>query len=134
MKNTSRRKARESAFQVLYQRNKIGVMAEETLILDPKELDQDSLTFSRNLIDKCWENMEEVDNQIQQNLKDWKQSRLSETLNAVLRLATSELLFFPETDGKVVINEALELCRAYLGESPVKMCNGVLHGIWSKQQ
>lgn len=109
-------------------------MAEETLILDPKELDQDSLTFSRNLIDQCWENLEEVDNQIQQNLKDWKQSRLSETLNAVLRLATAELLFFPETDGKVVINEALELCRTYLGESPVKMCNGVLHGIWSKKQ
>ena len=31
-----------------------------------------------------------------------------------MRVAVGELLFFPETDGKVVFNEAIEICRSYV--------------------
>jgi N utilization substance protein B len=48
---------------------------------------------------------------------------------AVLRLATYELLAEPGTPAKVIINEALELARAYSGEEAVGFVNGVLDGV-----
>lgn len=133
MKNTSRRKARELAFQALYQRNKIGVVSEESQLFDSTELDQENRQFASEMIEQCWTNIEQVDSTIQQHLKEWRQSRLSDGLNAILRLGAAEILFIPETEGKIVINEALEICRSFLGEKPVKMCNGVLHGIWTSK-
>jgi N utilization substance protein B len=47
----------------------------------------------------------------------------------VLRLATFELLTDADTPARVVINEALELARAYSGEEAVGFVNGVLDAV-----
>jgi N utilization substance protein B len=47
----------------------------------------------------------------------------------VLRLAVYEFLASPDTPSRVVINEALELARAYSGEDAVAFVNGVLDAI-----
>ena len=44
-------------------------------------------------------------------------------------LATYEMLHEPHTPAKVVINEALELARAFSGDEAVRFINGVLDAI-----
>jgi N utilization substance protein B len=47
----------------------------------------------------------------------------------ILRMAIYELLGDVGTPPKVVINEALELARAYSGEEAVAFVNGVLDAV-----
>jgi N utilization substance protein B len=47
----------------------------------------------------------------------------------VLRLATYEMLAIPDTPARVVINEALELARAFSGEEAVSFVNGILDAV-----
>ena len=103
-------------------------------IIKESRLSKKEQDFSRNLIDTTWKNLVEIDQAIVKNLKNWKQTRLSETLNALLRISTCELLYFPKTDGKVVLNEAIEICKSYVGDQATKFCNGVLHTIWQEKQ
>lgn len=123
-----RRQARVIAFQTIYSRHKLGVVSsgEERMISD-SNLPEKYATFSRNLIQNTWQQLEEIDQVIEANLQNWKQKRLADTLNALLRIAICELKYFPDTDAKVVINEAIEICREYIDEKATKICNGVLH-------
>ncbi len=130
---SNRRKARIIAYQALYQRKKIGIqpVGEERLFNENPLADKYS-EFCRELIDTTWRELEAIDSIIQSHLINWKQTRISESLNALFRIATCELMFFPDTDGKVVLNEAIEICRRYVDSQATKILNGVLHAIWQK--
>lgn len=127
-----KRQARELALQVIYQRAQVGVRtAGEDLLFNSSSLDAKNLEFCRKLLDKTWSNLDTIDQAIQKQLpENWKQDRVSEVLNSLLRIASAELLFFKETDGKIVINESLEICRKMVGEEAVKISNGVLNAVW----
>jgi N utilization substance protein B len=47
----------------------------------------------------------------------------------ILRLAVYELLYEPDTPGKVVINEALELAGTFSAGESVRFINGMLDAI-----
>jgi len=125
----SRRSARILAFQILYQRENLGVFeeTERTLFLFA-ELKQKHRTFATILIENTWENQKNIDQAISSNLSTWRQTRLSNTLNTILRLSTCEILM-KELDSKIIINEAIEICRHYSDEAATKLCNGVLNSI-----
>lgn len=130
---SNRRKARILAYQILYQRKKIGIQPEgEERLFRETPLAEKYADFCRNLIEITWRELETIDSHIQSHLINWKQARISESLNALLRIATAELLYFPNTDGKVVLNEAIEICRRYVDAQATKILNGVLHAIMQK--
>jgi len=125
----SRRSARILAFQILYQRENLGVFEEtEQSLFQFAELKQKHRTFATNLIQNAWENQKQIDQAISSNLSTWRQTRLSSTLNTILRLSTCELLM-KELDDKIIINEAIEICRHFSDEVATKLCNGVLNSI-----
>ena len=133
MSKPSRRKARIVALQTIYSRSRFKYIEEaEVLIAKDSKLPKKHQKFAQNLIRKTWKNLEEIDQSITRNLKNWKQYRLSETLNALLRIGTCELMYFPETDAKIVFNESIELCKSFVGEQATKICNGVLHAVWQE--
>ncbi len=135
MSRPTRSKARILAFQTVYNRAKLGVNQQgEELLYKNSKLSKPYETFSQSLADKTWQKLSEIDSAIKQHLINWKQTRISDTLNALLRIATCEILFFPETDSKVVFNEAIEICRNYVDEKATKLCNGVLHSIWQDME
>ncbi len=130
----TRRNARILAFQITYHRTKIGIQREgEELLFANTSLTSKHREFCRKLIDTTWKEQDKIDLVIQRYLKNWKQTRITDTLNALLRVGTCELLFFPETDGKIVFNETIEICRHYVDERATKLCNGVLHTIWQNE-
>lgn len=130
---SSRRQARILAYQTLYQRKKIGIQPRgEELLFKATPLADKYSDFCKQLIDTTWKELNAVDETIQRHLTNWKQTRISESLNALIRIATCELLYFPDTDGKVVLNEAIEICRSYVDNQATKILNGVLHAIWQE--
>lgn len=132
MPKSSRRQARIIAFQIIYQRQKIGVQENgETLLKKQTPVNQEHAIFTRDLVDTTWQQLPTVDEHIQKHLQGWRQDRISDTLNALLRVAVSELFFFQKTDGKVVINEALEICKSHVDSEATSLLNGVLHAVWN---
>ena len=73
--------------------------------------------------------MEEIDKLLVTNTENWRVERMAVLDRLVLRMATYELLADPETPARVVINEALELARAYSGDEAVGFVNGVLDAV-----
>ena len=135
MPKSTRHSARILALQIIYSRDKLGVNnAGEKVVFQVSQLKGKYKEFSSQLIQNTWDNLAVIDQSIQQHLKNWKQTRLTDTLNALLRISAAELIFFPDTESKIIINEAIELCREFVDEKATKMCNGVLHAIANEKR
>jgi N utilization substance protein B len=74
----------------------------------------------------------EIDPLIADTTERWRPERMAVLDRLILRIATCELLRDVGTPPAVVINEALELARAFSTEESVKFINGMLDGIRRK--
>ena len=121
-----RRQARIIAYQILYQRALLGIQQEsEWMYFQRITLREKDVLFCQKIIQNTWSNIGDIDLLIQKCLQRWKQQRLSNSMNALLRTATGELIYMPIT-ANIVINENLEICKEFIGLEAVNLCNGVL--------
>ena len=97
-------------------------------ILEEKKIRNKQRDFALTLFDGVMENLERVDKAIIKHLKDWDFERLGSVERATLRLGAYEILF-SELDSAVVINEAIEVAKAFATEQSPKFINGVLDAI-----
>ena len=74
----------------------------------------------------------ELDNLANKYMKDWTIDRLGFTDIAILRMAIYELIY-SNTPDIVVINEAIELAKAYSDDKVVKLINSVLDKIYHEE-
>ena len=88
--------------------------------------------FVKMLLNKTWENIEEIDGNIEKFSVGWKINRISKVALAVLRLAVCEILYFDDIPVGVSINEAVELCKKYAAKEDSSFVNGIL-GSLSKE-
>lgn len=130
-----RRRAREAALQMLYQ-CEVGRSSPGDTILsywpardEADALGDDLREFANDLVRGTTARTAEIDGLLARRLQNWRVERMAVIDRAVLRLAVYELLAQPDTPAKVIINEALELARAYSGEEAVAFVNGVLDGV-----
>ncbi len=106
-----------------------GNIAEHTAeILEEKKIRNKQKDFALALYEGVLENIEKCDEAIITHLKDWDFERLGSIERATLRLASYEILF-GELDSAVVINEAVEITKAFGTEQSPKFINGVLDAI-----
>ena len=106
-----------------------GNIAEHTdEILEEKKIRNKQKDFALTLYEGVMANITPVDAAIVKHLKDWDFERLGAIERATLRLATYEILF-GELDSAVVINEAVEITKAFGTEQSPKFINGVLDAI-----
>jgi len=130
MTQDQRRQARVLAFSCQYQRQKLGYRVEsEALLFETANLSSKNLEFAKTLVLSIEQQQDEIDRLIGTHSRSWKQSRLLESLNALLRVSIAELLSFPQTDTNVILNESIEICRGYVGERSIKLFNGILHAV-----
>jgi N utilization substance protein B len=129
-----RRRAREAALQMLYQ-TEVGRTGSSEAIAtywpsrDPEDaLPEDERGFANEIVRGTMARVEEIDKLLTAHAQNWRLERMAVLDRQVLRMATYELLADP-TPAKVVINEALELARAYSGEEAVGFVNGVLDAV-----
>ena len=71
----------------------------------------------------------ELDPLIVDAADNWRIERMNVLDRLILRLAVYEFLHEPETPGKVIINEALELARSFSADDSVRFINGILDAI-----
>ncbi len=67
----------------------------------------------------------EIDQMLNQSLKDWQLKRLPRIDRDILRMAVAEIAFLDIPD-RVAINEAVELAKRYSDEEGHRFINGVL--------
>jgi N utilization substance protein B len=97
-------------------------------ILEEKKIRNKQREFAMDLFKGVMDNIEVVDAAIVKHLKDWDFERLGSIERATLRLAAYEIIF-GALDSAVVINEAIEITKAFGSEQSPKFINGVLDAI-----
>ena len=74
-------------------------------------------------------NLDRIDPLIAEAAEHWRIERMAVMDRIILRLAVYEFLDQPQTPGRVIINEALELARTFSTDDAVRFINGILDGI-----
>ena len=88
--------------------------------------------FVNYLVQGVVNNQEKLDQQIIKHAPEWPIAQITIVDRNVLRLGIFELLYDQKVPNKVAINEAIELAKAFGGESSGKFVNGVLGAIYKK--
>lgn len=123
-----RRKGRELALKTLFQIDVGGLPAGYALEVTPLEhpAEPQVWEFARQLVLGVLKHLDEIDAILSELVEGWSLDRLASVDRSVLRLAVYEMLHTPETPPAVVINEAVELAKAYSTEDSGRFVNGVL--------
>jgi N utilization substance protein B len=82
--------------------------------------------YAFTLVQGVWSNSARLDEIITRHAINWRLDRLGRIELTLLRMAVYELLFCRDVPPKAVINEALELGRAFSGEESIHFLNGIL--------
>lgn len=118
-----RREAREKALQTLFQLENTELTVEDAM---SHVLEGDADSFYEKLVLGTTENLAAIDESLISKLENWSLNRLPKIERTVLRLAVFELLFMKDAPARVVMNEAIELCKLFGDDKSSKFVNGVL--------
>lgn len=130
MKNP-RRRAREIALQALYAWQLGGGSASDALAQARgfEGYERADAELVESLVRGSIERAEALDTLIAPHLIERRPSELSPIERAILRMATLELCDQLETPVKVVLNEAIELGKAFGAAQGHRFVNGVLERV-----
>lgn len=118
-----RREAREKAIQTLFQLDNNEMNVDEAIgFVVETPLD----SFYEQLVRGTAEHLTEIDSEITNKLENWTIDRLPKIERTVLRLAVYELRYNEEVPDRVIMNEAIELCKTFGDEKSGRFVNGVL--------
>ena len=126
-----RRKSREIALQMLFSID-LGQLEYTVLKKDFLEkLDEqpEVKAFALELVKGTIENLKEIDEAINNRIKNWEFDRLANVDKNILRFAAYELLFRADIPVPVTINEAIEVAKSFSGNEAGKFINGILDNI-----
>jgi transcription antitermination protein NusB len=129
----TRRKARESALQMLFAAD-VTKTSGSILTSDfwnelgEEDTDQKTQEFATNLVLGTLREIDKIDETIRTRAEHWRIERMAIVDRNVLRLAVFEFLF-EETPHTVVINDALEIARRFSTFEATQFINGILDAI-----
>ena len=136
-----RRKARESALQILYLWEVSGTpVASAGQVFfseqwpDSTPPPSDVVEFASALAIETVDRLAAIDELIAETVERWRPERMAIVDRLIIRMAVCELLRESGTPAAVIINEALELARTFSTEDAVKFINGMLDAIRKKRE
>ena len=124
-----RTEARQRALQALFQLDSTELTIEEAMqhaLAVDEETEAKTNAFFEQLVRGTTENLEAIDASLNEKLENWTLARLPKIERTILRLSVYELKFANDAPNKVVLNEAIELCKLFGDEKSSKFVNGVL--------
>ena len=127
-----RRAERVTALKILYalEFNPTGV--EEQIDLYTTNFQEDVSEFATDIIRTTIENKNELDELIKLQLHNWDFGRVSIIDKVLLRMALTELKYFPDVPAEVTLNEVIEISKDFSTERSGKFINGILDAILKK--
>lgn len=126
----TRTQARNAVIGILYAYD-LGnedVLKNVKEILEEKRIRHKQQEFALNLTLGVVEQKDTLDSLINAHLKEWDIERLGNIERAILRLGAYEICY-QKTGVPIVINEAIELSKAYGDDNAPKLINGVLDSL-----
>lgn len=128
MKVSARRRARELAVQAVYSWQMTGnpVSEIELSIATQNNMQKVDMAFFQEILRYVAENHKELDVTYRPYVTDRAEADVDPIEKAILRIATFELTQRIDVPYKVVINEAIELSKAFGAADSHKFVNGVL--------
>ncbi len=138
----TRREAREAIMQMLFacdfheeqERERLleehcAQLREEEKLKHQKGNNNPMFQFIEREYHGVLEHLEEIDALIKQSATNWSLQRIAKVDHMILRLAIYELKWEKDIPPKVVVNEAVEIAKAYSTDKSPKFINGVLGNI-----
>ena len=136
----SRRRARVLAVQALYQVEVAGASPAQAVRSaarlaaggtsrgtgEESHAGPAEIEYAEALARFAWSERHRVDAMISGTSTRWRLARLGRIEVQVLRVAAAELLRSPDVPPPVVIDEAIEIARAFAGEEAARFVNGVV--------
>ncbi|MGM9611208.1 MAG: transcription antitermination factor NusB [Candidatus Woodwardiibium sp.] len=123
----TRRESREAAMCLLYEYSFNTHKTPGEILGGAAENREEKLSgFARELFTGACGRLPEIDAILAASAENWRLHRIARVPLAVLRLAVYELLTAGAENERIIINEALEICRTYADEKAVAFVNGVL--------
>jgi N utilization substance protein B len=86
----------------------------------------DDKSFIEELVKGVEDSGDDLDKRLQPIAPDWPLTQIARVDHIILLMGAYELLNHKEVPPKVVINEAVELAKAFGGDNSSKFINGVL--------
>ena len=128
-----RRLARERAVQILYAIDRTGQSLTDALVayldLQGGRRRQVFHHSTVELLEQTLEHLPEIDRLLAEVITNWQPERVAVVDRQILRLATCELLHFPDIPPKVTLNEYIEVATTNSGPDAAAFVNGVLDRI-----
>lgn len=128
----SRRAMRQAAFQAIYLMDVQGLEAQPA-IDQVLALASDGQTTAPAYVDQLVvgvsDQLDGLDGLIDRHLDRWTVNRLDRVDACILRLGAYELTQVADVPDQVVIDEMIELAKAFSNESSAKLVNAVLDAI-----
>ena len=122
---TSRREARRTGLDILYQADVTG--SDPGAVLDAwLESGRAVPFFGRELVEGVAEHLPEIDLLLEERSEGWTVSRMAALDRSILRLAVYELLHRPDVPPSVAISEAVEAASDLSAEGSPRFVNGLL--------
>lgn len=131
----NRHRSRELALQTLYA-CEVGASPEwQTMlhqIADESALPPDVVKYARDLLTIVYASITMIDTRITACAANWDIKRMAAIDRNIIRLAIAELGATPIVPAKVVIDEAVELAKAFGTDDSGKFVNGIIDSIHKK--
>ncbi len=88
-----------------------------------------TLEYARRLVRGTLEHRQEIDELLRQQAEHWRLERMPAVDRNILRLAVYEFLYETDVPKLVILDEAIELAKAFGSEQSGRFVNGMLDGI-----
>lgn len=126
-----RTRARECAFQMLYQWDMTRVAMQEVVesYWRVRSTADQTRSMAERLARGAQADVRRIDAEIARAAINWRFDRIAAVDRNILRLGTFELIHDPDTPAAVVIDEAVEMARRFGEADSTAFVNGVLDAI-----
>jgi N utilization substance protein B len=129
----ARHSGREAALQMLFQLESSGMDLEPAIELFWRnfgaDADPDGRAYAEQAVRGVWTSRAPLDEQIAAASAHWRVERMARVDRNLLRLGTWELVSRPDVPRAVVLDEAVELAKAFGSDESSAFVNGVLNRI-----
>lgn len=128
----SRRTERQKAVELLYEMTmqKEDEAAFVVEYFEKYSIESEKAKYVEKLLRTYFEHKDAINTVISENIQKWKIERLGKLDASILRIATTEMLYFEDLPEAVSINEAVELAKIFSEEKGFKFVNKVLRNIF----
>lgn len=136
---TSKRRAREVALQILFQKT-FSPTSEATDLFasfaDNFDFDKKTRDYSLYLTESVIEHSEALDQVISSHSDNWRLDRIAPIDRILLQIAIFELTLSTETDTspKLCMTDIIDLAKKYSSEEAKSFINGILDKVYQDEQ